>query len=50
MSNGKTYTGSCFCGAVQLTVNGEPVAMGYCHCELGEIPVGDGASQSVAPR
>ena len=33
MSNGKTYTGSCFCGEVQFTVNGEPVAMGYCHCE-----------------
>lgn len=29
----KTYTGSCFCGAVEVTVRGEPVAMGYCHCE-----------------
>lgn len=28
-----TYSGSCFCGNVQLTVTGEPVAMGYCHCE-----------------
>jgi len=28
-----TYTGSCFCGAVQFTVSGEPAAMGYCHCE-----------------
>jgi hypothetical protein len=28
-----SYNGSCFCGAVQFTVNGEPVAMGYCHCE-----------------
>ena len=28
-----TYNGSCFCGAVQLTVTGAPVAMGYCHCE-----------------
>ena len=27
------YSGSCFCGAVELTVTGEPVAMGYCHCE-----------------
>jgi hypothetical protein len=27
------YTGSCFCGTVQLTVKGEPAAMGYCHCE-----------------
>lgn len=24
---------SCFCGAVEITVTGEPVAMGYCHCE-----------------
>ncbi len=29
----KTYRGSCFCGAVQLAVSGEPAAMGYCHCE-----------------
>jgi hypothetical protein len=32
MSNGKTFTGHCFCGAVQFTVSGEPAAMGYCHC------------------
>jgi len=29
----KTYQGGCFCGAVQLSVTGEPAAMGYCHCE-----------------
>jgi hypothetical protein len=29
----RTYRGSCFCGAVQLTATGEPKAMGYCHCE-----------------
>ena len=29
----KTYHGACFCGAVELTVTGEPAAMGYCHCE-----------------
>jgi hypothetical protein len=29
----KTYKGTCFCGAVQFTVSGEPAAMGYCHCE-----------------
>ncbi|HVY08137.1 MAG TPA: GFA family protein [Burkholderiales bacterium] len=29
----KAYKGSCFCGAVQLTVTGEPAVMGYCHCE-----------------
>jgi hypothetical protein len=33
MSNGKSYQGGCFCGAVQFTVTGEPVGMGYCHCE-----------------
>lgn len=33
MSNGKTYEGSCFCGAVRFTVSGEPAAMGYCHCD-----------------
>ena len=27
-----THVGSCFCGAVQLEVTGEPEAMGYCHC------------------
>jgi hypothetical protein len=31
MSN--SHDGSCFCGAVRLTVSGDPVAMGYCHCE-----------------
>ena len=29
----RTYTGHCFCGAVELVVTGEPVAAGYCHCE-----------------
>jgi hypothetical protein len=32
MSDAKVRTGRCFCGAVELTVTGEPVAMGYCHC------------------
>ena len=27
-----THKGECFCGAVQVEVNGEPAAMGYCHC------------------
>ena len=27
-----TYEGSCFCGAVQIAVEGEPLAAGYCHC------------------
>ena len=29
----KTYQGSCFCGAVQIQAQGEPAAMGYCHCD-----------------
>jgi len=29
----KTYSGACFCGAVQFTVTGEPAATGFCHCE-----------------
>ena len=28
-----THQGSCFCGAVKLTVTGSPAGMGYCHCE-----------------
>jgi hypothetical protein len=32
MSNDKSYRGSCFCGAVEIRVSGEPAAMGYCHC------------------
>jgi hypothetical protein len=27
-----TYTGTCFCGAVAIEAEGEPEAMGYCHC------------------
>ena len=33
MSERNTYPASCFCVAVQFTVTGEPVGMGYCHCE-----------------
>lgn len=33
MSKGKTFQGSCFCGAVRFTVTGEPAVMGYCHCD-----------------
>ena len=27
-----THQGHCFCGAVEIEVNGAPEAMGYCHC------------------
>lgn len=33
MSTARTYTGRCFCGAVELVVSGDPALMGYCHCE-----------------
>jgi hypothetical protein len=33
MSKEKTYKGRCFCGAVEMTVTGDPAGMGYCHCE-----------------
>jgi hypothetical protein len=32
MANESTSRGACFCGAVEVAVTGEPVAMGYCHC------------------
>ena len=28
----KTYKGSCFCGAVELSATGSPEGMGFCHC------------------
>lgn len=27
------YKGQCFCGAIEITANGAPFAMGYCHCK-----------------
>ena len=27
-----TYRGECFCGSVKIEAEGEPLAMGYCHC------------------
>ncbi|SLN74351.1 GFA family protein [Oceanibacterium hippocampi] len=27
------HKGTCFCGAVEIEATGEPVGMGYCHCE-----------------
>jgi len=29
----KTHTGRCYCGEVEIAVSGQPVGMGYCHCE-----------------
>ncbi|HET6146540.1 MAG TPA: GFA family protein [Polyangia bacterium] len=28
-----SHSGGCFCGAIQIRVTGEPVAVGYCHCQ-----------------
>jgi hypothetical protein len=28
----ETHKGTCFCGAVEIEVEGTPVEMGYCHC------------------
>lgn len=33
MNQKKICTGTCFCGAVEIEVTGEPLAMGYCHCD-----------------
>lgn len=30
--NENVFKGTCFCGAVEITVTGEPAAMGFCHC------------------
>ena len=27
-----SHKGSCFCGAVEVEVSGDPEGMGYCHC------------------
>ena len=29
----ETFTGSCFCGAVEIEATGAPLEMGYCHCQ-----------------
>src|SRR5258705_210837 len=28
-----THKGGCYCEAVEIEVRGEPLEMGYCHCE-----------------
>ncbi|MBS2021652.1 MAG: GFA family protein [Deltaproteobacteria bacterium] len=31
-TNGHSYKGQCFCGAVEIEVTGDAAGMGYCHC------------------
>lgn len=33
MSQSSKYDATCFCGAVEFSVSGEPEAMAYCHCD-----------------
>lgn len=28
-----THKGTCYCGAVELEVSGDPAGTGYCHCQ-----------------
>ena len=29
----ETHKGTCFCGAVEIEATGDPLQMGYCHCQ-----------------
>ena len=33
MNQTRNYRGSCFCGAVEFSLSGNPEAMAYCHCD-----------------
>ena len=33
MNQSENYKGSCFCGAVEFSLTGQPEAMAYCHCD-----------------
>lgn len=33
MPDPQEFGGTCFCGAVEVTVEGPPLAVGICHCE-----------------
>lgn len=32
MSQSQTYSGRCFCGEIEFSLDGQPELMGYCHC------------------
>jgi hypothetical protein len=29
----EAHTGKCYCGAVEIEMRGDPLEVGYCHCE-----------------
>jgi hypothetical protein len=29
----ETHAGQCYCGAVEIELSGDPLELGYCHCE-----------------
>lgn len=33
MATTQVFKGGCFCGAVEVAVQGQPIAAGICHCE-----------------
>jgi hypothetical protein len=35
-----THQGSCFCGAVAIEATGQPIDMGYCHCNSCRLYAG----------
>jgi hypothetical protein len=40
----ETYTGTCFCGAVEVQAKGEPRVTGYCHCRSCRVHSGQPVS------
>jgi adenylate cyclase len=36
----KTHTGGCMCGSVRYEVAGEPMEVGYCHCQMCQKSLG----------
>lgn len=33
MTKTAQYSGRCFCGAVEISLTGDPLVMAYCHCD-----------------
>jgi hypothetical protein len=43
----ETHRGSCFCGAIEIVVSGEPLEMGYCHCSSCRSYSGEAVSSYI---